>query len=80
LPSGEGTAPPTRFSFIMSSKVKGRLAPELAFVPGLGLDVWAKADAAIAKNKVKVLQRISDLRLRAQALAEPVDAQPKHSG
>src|SRR5271170_5534009 len=28
LPSGEGTGSPTRFSFIMSSKVKGRLVSE----------------------------------------------------
>src|ERR1700731_4394107 len=30
LPSGEGTGSPTRFSFIMSSKVKGCLACEKA--------------------------------------------------
>jgi hypothetical protein len=51
FPSGDGTAAPTRFSFIMSSKVKGRLAP----AAGLGKG-WARSELASVKAAIRIFQ------------------------
>src|SRR5208283_6003221 len=49
FPSGEGTGSPTRFSFIMSSKVKGCLA-------------WEKAGREKRRTRRKARRRIECLR------------------
>jgi hypothetical protein len=54
----------------MSSNVNGCFALEVAFVLALGLGVCAKADVAIARKKVRILQCIGLPPLNAQALAE----------
>src|SRR6266850_5676665 len=48
FPSGEGTGSPTRFSFIMSSKVKGCL-------------VWERA-GRVRRRTTKIRRRMSDLQ------------------
>jgi hypothetical protein len=63
----------------MSSNVNecfpGDVAFVLVLVLGPGLGVWANADTAIAKDKVSIFRCIGDLRLSAQTLAEPPQAQ-----
>jgi hypothetical protein len=59
----------------MSSKVNECFPVDVAFVLGPGLGVWANADTAIAKDEVSIFQCIGDLRLSAQTLAEPPQAQ-----
>src|SRR5205085_5231107 len=71
LPSGDGTGPPTRFSFIMSSKVNGRFAVVLA--PGAG--DWAKRVPVNAKQTVRIFQCIFFPPLSAQTPAEQAPVQ-----
>src|SRR5947207_12535255 len=61
FPSGDGTGAPTRFIFIMSSKVNGCFVD--ALVAELGAGVCAKTGVAIAKKKVRIFQDRKSTRL-----------------
>ncbi|PYL48042.1 MAG: hypothetical protein DMF40_06325 [Verrucomicrobia bacterium] len=54
FPSRDGIGAPTRFNFIMSSNVNGRLP--LLLTDGLGEGVCANVEKAIASEATKIFQ------------------------